>query len=153
MSVLADSINSDGGVVDMGVVGDTLEMLVIGNEVVVTSLQVAETFGKDHKNVLRDIEGLVGKGLSEKFWRLNFEPSSYVNSQNKAQPAYNMTKDGFSVVAMGYTTPNAMAFKEAYINEFNRRGELLKGLEALAMKVKAEQAYYLANPGLVEYDD
>lgn len=48
---------------------------------------VAETFEKQHKNVLRDIEQIIApdSGWSEEFGRLNFELSSYTNSQNKKQ--------------------------------------------------------------------
>lgn len=43
---------------------------------------------------------------------------------------YFMTKDGFTMVAMAYTTPEAMRFKEAYIAEFNRmEAELQRGTQ------------------------
>lgn len=77
---------------------------------------VAETFGKEHKNVLRDIEML---GCSDEFNRLNFEPISYTDSMNRTQKAYAMTRDGFTILVMGYTGGLAMKFKEAYIKQFN----------------------------------
>ena len=91
---------------------------------VVSSLDVAETFGKEHKNVLKDIREL---GCSKEFGRLNFEQSHYMNSQNKKQPMYYMTRDGFVLLAMGYTGEKAMRFKEAYIKQFNAMENLLKG--------------------------
>ena len=91
---------------------------------VVSSLDVAETFGKDHKNVLKDIREL---GCSEEFGRLNFELSYYINSQNKKQPMYYITKDGFTMLAMGYTGDIAMKFKEAYIKQFKAMEKLLQG--------------------------
>lgn len=84
--------------------------------VICTSLDVAETFGKEHKNVLRDIEML---GCSDEFNRLNFEPISYTDSMNRTQKAYAMTRDGFTILVMGYTGGLAMKFKEAYIKQFN----------------------------------
>ncbi len=48
-------------------------------KVLTTSLKIAETFGKEHKNVLKDIRGLQ---CSEEFNRLNFEQSEYLNEQN-----------------------------------------------------------------------
>ena len=63
------------------------------------SLQIAETFKKEHKNVIRDIECL---DCSEQFRRLNFELSSYRNQQNKRQKKYLITKDGFTFLVMGY---------------------------------------------------
>jgi Rha family phage regulatory protein len=90
----------------------------------VSSLDVAETFEKDHKNVLKDIREL---GCSEEFGRLNFEQSSYMNSQNKQQPMYYMTRDGFTLLVMGYIGIKAMKFKEAYIKQFNVMEKALTG--------------------------
>ncbi len=89
-----------------------------------TSLDVAETFGKDHKNVLRDIRDL---GCSAEFNRLNFEPISYTDSMNRKQDAYIMTRDGFTLLVMGYTGEKAMRFKEAYIKQFNAMEAALQG--------------------------
>lgn len=91
---------------------------------VCTSLDVAETFGKEHKNVLKDIREM---DCSEEFGRLNFELSSYLNSQNKRQPMYYMTCDGFTMLVMGYTGEKAMKFKEAYIRQFNAMEKVLIG--------------------------
>jgi Rha family phage regulatory protein len=103
-----------------------VEMKKIGKEerVVVTSLDVAETFGKEHKNVLRDIEAL---GCSEEFNRLNFEPINYLDARGREQRAYTMTRDGFTLLAMGYTGELAMRFKEAYIKQFNAMEKALTG--------------------------
>lgn len=91
---------------------------------VVTSLDIAETFEKRHDNVLKDIRELK---CSDEFRLLNFEESTYANSQNKKQPMYYITRDGFTLLVMGYTGEKAMKFKEAYINQFNQMEELLKG--------------------------
>ena len=87
------------------------------------SLQVAEAFEKRHDNVLRDIRNL---NCSENFRRLNFVEFSYKNEQNKKQPMYLMTKDGFIFLIMGYTGKKAAATKEAYINRFNQMEEFSK---------------------------
>ena len=89
-----------------------------------TSLDVAETFGKEHKNVLRDIREL---GCSAEFNRLNFEPISYTDSMNRQQEAVVMTRDGFTLLVMGYTGNLAMKFKEAYIRQFNAMETALQG--------------------------
>lgn len=91
---------------------------------VVTSIDVAETFGKEHKNVLKDIREL---DCSEEFRRLNFEQSSYINAQKKKQPMCCMTRDGFTLLAMGYTGEKAMRFKEGYIRQFNEMEKALIG--------------------------
>ena len=64
----------------------------------VDSLFVAEFFEKNHKEVLRDIRKITDptSGLSEEFRQRNFAPSSYTNNQNKKQPCYCMTRDGFN---------------------------------------------------------
>lgn len=91
---------------------------------VVSSLDVAETFGKRHDNVLKDIRELE---CSEEFRLLNFEESTYSNSQNKKQPMFYMTRDGFTILAMGYNGEKAMRFKEAYIKQFNVMEKALQG--------------------------
>jgi Rha family phage regulatory protein len=90
---------------------------------VTTSLIVAEVFGKEHKNVLRDIETL---SCSDSFNRLNFELIKYFDSRGREQKAYEITKDGFSFLVMGYTGEKAGEFKEKFIREFNKREALLK---------------------------
>lgn len=91
---------------------------------VVTSLDVAETFGKEHFHVLRDIENLE---CSKEFRESNFGLSSYKSSQNKSLPMYYITRDGFTLLVMGYTGEKAMRFKEAYIRQFNAMEKALIG--------------------------
>ncbi|MCM1301906.1 MAG: phage regulatory protein/antirepressor Ant [Bacteroides cellulosilyticus] len=90
---------------------------------VTTSLIVAQVFEKEHKNVLRDIETLP---CSKDFNRLNFERITYKDARNREQTAYEMTKDGFSFLVMGYTGVKAGQFKEMFIAEFNKREAMLK---------------------------
>lgn len=92
------------------------------DRIITTSLVVAEMFGKEHKNVLRDIESLE---CSEEFSRLNFEPSTY-KVRGKDYPIYFITRDGFSFLAMGYTGAKAAKFKEAFIAAFNRMEQALR---------------------------
>lgn len=103
-----------------------VEVMMIGKveTSIVTSLDIAETFGKEHKRVLQDIRELE---CSEDFRQHNFVQSSYVNSQNKKQPMYYVTRDGFTLLAMGYTGEKAMKFKEGYIRQFNAMEKLLIG--------------------------
>ena len=76
-----------------------------------TSLKIAEVFSKEHKNVMRDIENL---SCSSNFNRLNFERITYKDARNRERQAYQMTKDGFTILVMGYTGAKAMAFKEGF---------------------------------------
>ena len=91
---------------------------------VVTSLDIAETFGKEHKNVLRDIRE---PECSDEFNRLNFELTSYIDARNRKQDMYYITRDGFTLLVMGYTGEKAMRFKEAYIRQFNAMEKALIG--------------------------
>ena len=96
----------------------------------VDSLFVAELFEKNHKEVLRDIRKITDplSGLSEEFRQRNFAPSSYRNQQNKKQPCYYITRDGFTMLVMGYTGQKAMQFKELYIKRFNEMESMIKSL-------------------------
>lgn len=91
---------------------------------VITSIDVAETFGKEHKRVLQDIREL---RCSEEFGKHNFVPSSYTSVQNRELPMYYITRDGFTLLAMGYNGEKAMQFKEAYIRQFNEMEKALLG--------------------------
>lgn len=90
----------------------------------VTSLDVAETFGKAHDKVMRDIKNL---GCSAEFNAANFGDISYTDIMNRNQKAYVMTHDGFTLLVMGYTGELAMKYKEAYIKQFNAMEKALRG--------------------------
>lgn len=91
---------------------------------VVTSLDVAETFGKEHRRVMQDIRELE---CSEEFNQHNFVLIDYIDSRNRKQPMYYITRDGFTLLVMGYTGEKAMRFKEAYIKQFNAMEKALIG--------------------------
>lgn len=82
-----------------------------------TSKQVSETFDKRHDNILRDLQ-IIKERCSDEFWLLNFEESNY-KVRGKEYPMYLMTKDGFTMLVMGYTDEKSMQFKELYIKKFN----------------------------------
>ena len=87
----------------------------------VDSRFVAESFEKRHDHVLRDIAKITApkSGLSEVFIKTNFVPDGYRDSTGRRMPCYQMTRDGFTMLVMGYTGTKAMHFKEAYIRRFN----------------------------------
>lgn len=96
------------------------------NGVLVTSSRnVAAVFGKEHRNVVRDIRAITEK-CSPEFNALNFEPVEYKDVKGEQRPEYLLTKDGLVMLIMGYTGPKAMAFKEAYIKRFNEMEAALK---------------------------
>ena len=101
-------------------------------EAMVDSRFVAETFEKEHRAVLKAIRDVLeSSGFSPEFRRHNFVQSSYMNEQNKKQPCYVMTRDGFIALAMGFTGAKADQFKEAYIRLFNEMEEQIKYLQSL----------------------
>lgn len=93
------------------------------------SLKVADVFGKRHKNIIQAVKEL---DCSEEFRRLNFQPSYYLNEQNKRQPKFNMTQDGFTFLVMGFRGKKAAEFKEAYIKQFNEMREWISKREHLS---------------------
>ena len=98
----------------------------------VDSQYVARFFAKEHKNVLADIRKILSpdSGASEEFGRLNFQPTVYTDGWNRKQVAYVMTRDGFTMLVMGYTGKKAMRFKELYIRRFNEMEQFINTLVA-----------------------
>ena len=94
-------------------------------QITATSLQVAEHFGKRHPDVLRAIRKLE---VSEEFSRCNFAPRDYFDERGKVQPMYDITRDGFAMLAMGFTGKEAARWKEAYISTFNAMEAKLRAL-------------------------
>lgn len=110
---------------------DDYGVFVDGHDVaLVDSRYVAQYFEKEHKHVLRDIKKITEpkSGLSEDFRRLNFQPSSYKDASGKKNLCYLMTRDGFTMLTMGYTGKKAMQFKELYIRRFNEMERFIQTL-------------------------
>ena len=104
-------------------------VVVENNQAVTTSLKIAETFGKEHKNVMAAIKSLE---CSELFRELNFKPSEYTYKNGnvvKTVPLYNITRDGVAMLAFGFTGKRAAHFKEAYINAFNAMEAKLREIQ------------------------
>lgn len=96
------------------------------NQILTNSLLVAEKFGKDHKNVVRDIRSIIGGMLKIEHTQL-FVESVYVHPQNGQEyPMFIMNRDGFTLLAMGFTGEKALQFKLEYINAFNKMEKILK---------------------------
>lgn len=103
---------------------------IINNQVVTTSLEVARVFDKRHDNVLRSIEQIVADLKNEasdsNFTESNFGLSEYTDSTGRTLPLVNLTRDGFTLLAMGFTGKRALQFKLAYIAQFNAMEAALK---------------------------
>ncbi|HHP5740432.1 MULTISPECIES: ORF6C domain-containing protein [Bacillus cereus group] len=104
-----------------------------GSQVVTDSLTMAQMFGKEHKNVIRDVEVQLEKlaEANEMEWgQLNFEHTQYQHYQNKQwYPKFNLTEDAFAIVAMSYITPEAMKMKIKFLQEFKRMKEYIQKLQ------------------------
>ena len=104
----------------------TTELVFMGEsgQAITNSLLVAKKFGIDHKHVLESIRKLMTAENSAVLQM--FEESTYINEQNKTQPMYLMNRDGFTLLAMGFTGTKAMEFKIDYINAFNKMESKIK---------------------------
>ena len=106
---------------------------------VVSSRYVAEVFNKRNEKVIRDIQEICKKlppknGENENFGLRNFAESSYKDGYGRKQPEYLMTRDGFTLLAMGFTGEKAMRFKIAYIQRFNEMESFIKSLVAAKLE-------------------
>lgn len=97
-------------------------VFIQNDQVKTSSLKVAELFGKQHKNVLQKLESL---DCSSEFNGLNFQLVEYLDNKGESRPMYEMTKDGFIFLVMGFTGAKAAQIKEAYINTFNHMAAML----------------------------
>ncbi|MDM8313281.1 Rha family transcriptional regulator [Clostridium cadaveris] len=96
-------------------------------EMVVTSREVAENFEKRHDSVLRDIENLIANVGSPQNCGNLFIETKYQHEQNKqTYKEYLLTRDGFTLLAMGFTGSKAIEWKLKYIDAFNKMEQALK---------------------------
>ncbi len=106
----------------------TPDLKIIDGQITTTSKQVAEHFGKRHTHVLRAIKNLL-KELPEEHrpnFGLTFNEVVGANGATRKEPAYRITRDGFTLLAMGFTGKEAMQWKVAYLSAFNKmEAELL----------------------------
>ncbi len=107
---------------DLKVIKSELVYISKNNEIVCNSLQVAKKFGKKHKNVMRNIRSLLKTEQTKQMFTL----SSYTEKQNgQVYQMYTMNRDGFSLLAMGFTGEKALEWKLKYIQAFNKMEKLL----------------------------
>ena len=116
---------------------------------VTDSVKVSMVFDKQHKNVMKSIRNILGsaQNLANQKW---FAETTYTDAQGKRQPMFLMNRDGFSLLTMSLTGEKAMAFKVAFIEQFNRMEQAIKELApatpaipqtfAQALRLAAEQA-------------
>lgn len=96
-----------------------------GSRLTTDSLKVASVFVKRHEEVLRRIKVLL-RDADAGFTQQNFVLSEYADSTGRRLPVYLMTKDGFSLLAMGFSGKRALSFKVAYIGAFNAMDQYIR---------------------------
>lgn len=135
-------------------------------QAVTSSLQVAETFGKQHKDVLEAINTKISTAENSALLENMFVEGKYTASNGKSNPMYYMNRDGFAFIVMGFTGHKADSFKLQYIKAFNEMEQQVKfqvpSTLPEALRLAADQAEkisvlqpkadytdkMLANPGL-----
>lgn len=112
-----------------------IDSMIQGNpQALVTSYNgvlVADRFGKRHADVLRTIDGLITEVATQNCVT-NAEPESYFipsdyQNRGKTYKKYLLTRDGFSLLVMGFTGPAALHWKLLYIEAFNKMEQTLRG--------------------------
>jgi len=110
-------------------------------EPMTTSLKVAEVFGKQHKDVLKAIKSLqVPDTWHKRNFALTFQDVPGPNNSTRQEPYYEMTRKGFTILAMGFTGEKAMQFKLDYIEEFDRMECTIKTITENMMLATSERA-------------
>lgn len=120
-------------------------VFIENGQVVTDSLKVAEVFGKQHKDVMRDIRNLE---CSQEFNQRNFAPINYTDERNRTYRRFLIKRDGLAFLVFGYTGAKAAEYKEKYISAFNlmedklKRPKVLNDKEQLiaSMKLSIETA-------------
>lgn len=102
-----------------------------GGHAMANSLDVAGYFEKNHQHVMRDIRTLLATEHASKIG-LMFRPTAREvvvgNGGRRLDPAYDMDRDGFTLLAMGFTGARSLEFKLRYIDQFNKMESAIKGV-------------------------
>ena len=101
---------------------ELLGLVIRDNKVVVSSRDVAASFEKKHESVLKAIKKLE---CDADFRAVNFDAAEYKDAQGKPRPEFLITRDGFTILAMGFTGKKAVEWKVKYIKAFNAMEEAL----------------------------
>lgn len=118
------------------------ELIIIENQegkLVVSSRKVTEHFEKEHRNVVRDIESIIEGMLKIEQTQEKFIESQYQHEQNKQfYKEYLLTRDGFTLLAMGFTGAKALEWKLKYIEAFNKMEQQIKDpYQGISTEMKA----------------
>lgn len=123
-----------------------------GGTLTVSSMQVAENFGKRHCDVMRDIKNLKDETSTQNCVNLFIE-SSYADSYGRQQKCYELTRDGFSLLVMGFTGKKALEWKLKYIEAFNLMEQKLKEQSTKIDSYMINDPIQRANRWIEEYQE
>ena len=118
-----------------------INLISENGQVVVSSREVAEHFGKEHKHVLDAVKNLVAENSATKsmFYETTFE------NRGKQYPMYLMNRDGFSLLTFGFTGKEALEWKLKYIDAFNQMEQKLTNPEPESTEMLLSRALIAAN--------
>ena len=113
---------------------DNITIKVENDQLLVSSLEIAKNFGKEHKNIIRDVKNLTAQNCAVKN---EFYETTYKSDRGKQYPMYLMNRDGFSLLVMGFTGKEAVEWKLKYIKAFNEMEQKLSNIK---------DSYMIADP-------
>lgn len=115
-----------------------------GGKILASSREVSEKFGKNHDKVCRDIKNLL-KSQPTKL-AIEFIESEYISDRGRTYTEYLMTRNGFSLLCMGFTGEKALEWKLKYIDAFNKMEEKLKSGDYLSEEEKLKLQLFSKDP-------
>ncbi|EAL7247551.1 phage antirepressor Ant [Campylobacter coli] len=107
-----------------------INLEIMKNQVFINSLDLAKVFNKNHRHILQTTKNQPQNDFTES----NFILSTYKDKKGELRPCYNLTRDGFSLLVMGFTGEKAYKWKVEFIKAFNEMEKRLKNLEQEKMQ-------------------
>lgn len=109
--------------------------ILVNSEMKTTSRIIAEAFGKNHRDVLKSIYSILEDSSEDDFSLRNFSQQTFKNERGREYPEFILSRDGFSLLAMGFTGKDALRWKKKFLKAFNAmEQELLKTKDTLEWK-------------------
>jgi Rha family phage regulatory protein len=114
------------------------------DQLTTTSKNIADVFGKQHRNVMQAIDNLL-PDLPAEWGMLNFQQGYYTMPETAEQQhrMFTITRDGFTLLAMGFTGKKALEFKLAYIDQFNAMQKALTVPQIERLTLTPEQQRFV----------
>ena len=120
-----------------GTIMDEIMLRNKNGQVWASSRDIAEKFGKNHKDVLESVRNLMAENSAVKNM---FVLAEYVNSRGRKYDEYLINRDGFSLLVMGFTGKKALDWKLKYIEAFNKMEEALRNQSTKALPTTYKEA-------------